>query len=399
MAGKSKINIFNVMDEEELKEEIKKSKGNGRYYERLIAMKLFSKGNKLSDIADTLEVSFPTVHSWAKNCEKYGLDGLKPNFGGGRPSILTDGLKNELEQRILDGNNLSMTDVQKILAEDMDIHFSLTYVCQIVRNLGFNYGKPRPTFKEAPENNEEIFKKNIEKANITENDIVFFVDETSHILKIQTGKQLYKQGHKNVKEITKEELKINLFGALNITGESVIYPMGTLKKESFAEVLVKLRKDFSEDYETVNLLNDILNKLILSKKEIRRIISANSPSNDNFVARLLRSLKNNKNDDEATLSRKLGKHCKRESTENPKKQEEIKLDHILNLLNNDFLTENLKFERRIVLILDNVPTHRSDFTFQVANLLNIYLLFLPEYSSELNPIEGSWDYSKLRGLA
>ena len=163
MAGKSKINIFNVMDEEELKEEIKKSKSNGRYHERLIAMKLFSKGNKLSDIADTLEVSFPTVHSWAKNCEKYGLDGLKPNFGGGRPSILTDELKNELEQRILDGNNLSMTDVQKILAEDMDIHFSLTYVCQIVRNLGFRYGKPRPTFKEAPENNEEIFKKTLRK--------------------------------------------------------------------------------------------------------------------------------------------------------------------------------------------------------------------------------------------
>ena len=163
MAGKSKINIFNVMDEMELKEEIKKSKSNGRYHERLIAMKLFSKGNKLSDIADTLEVSFPTVHSWAKNCEKYGLEGLKPNFGGGRPSILTDELKNELEQRILDGNNLSMTDVQKILSEDMDIHFSLTYVCQIVRNLGFNYGKPRPTFKEAPENNEEIFKKTLRK--------------------------------------------------------------------------------------------------------------------------------------------------------------------------------------------------------------------------------------------
>ena len=163
MVGKSKIDIFNVMDEDELKEEIKKSKSNGRYYERLIAMKLFSKGNKLSDIADTLEVSFTTVHSWAKNCEKYGLEGLKPNFGGGRPSILTDEIKNELEQRILDGENLSMTDVQNILAEDMDIHFSLTYVCQIVRDLGFNYGKPRPTFKEAPENKEEIFKKTLRK--------------------------------------------------------------------------------------------------------------------------------------------------------------------------------------------------------------------------------------------
>ena len=162
MVGKSKINIFNVMDEDELKEEIKRSKSNGRYHERLIAMKLFSKGNKLSDIADTLEVSFPTVHSWAKNCEKYGLDGLKPNFGGGRPSILTDEIKNELEQRILDEKNLSMTDVQKILA-DMGIHFSLTYVCHIVRDLGFNYGKPRPTFKEAPENKEEIFKKTLRK--------------------------------------------------------------------------------------------------------------------------------------------------------------------------------------------------------------------------------------------
>ena len=163
MAGKSKINIFNVMDEEELKEEIKKSKGNGRYYERLIAMKLFYKGNKLSDIADTLEVTFQTVHSWAKNCEKYGLDGLKPNFGGGRPSILTDEIKNELEQRILEDDNLNMTDVQNILANEMDIHFSLTYVCQIVRDLGFNYGKPRPIFNEAPENKEEIFKKTLQK--------------------------------------------------------------------------------------------------------------------------------------------------------------------------------------------------------------------------------------------
>ena len=60
-----------------LKDEIKKSKTNERYYEHLIATKFFSKGNKLSNIGDTLEVSFPTAHSWAKNCEKYGLDGLK----------------------------------------------------------------------------------------------------------------------------------------------------------------------------------------------------------------------------------------------------------------------------------------------------------------------------------
>ena len=105
-------------------------------------------------------ITFPTVHNWAKNCEKNGLNGLKPNFGGGRPSILTDEIKEELEQRILDEDNLTMTDVQKILADEMDIHFCLAYVCQIVRDLGFNYGKPRFTFREAPKSKEEIFKKN-----------------------------------------------------------------------------------------------------------------------------------------------------------------------------------------------------------------------------------------------
>ncbi len=42
----------------------------------------------------------------------------------------------------------------------------------------------------------------------------------------------------------------------------------------------------------------------------------------------------------------------------------------------DDIYTKLKFERRIVLILDNVPTHRSDFTFQVANLLNNIIEFI-----------------------
>lgn len=190
-------------------------------------------------------------------------------------------------------------------------------------------------------------------------------------------------------------MKTNFFGALNINGKSIIYPIKHLTKESFSEVLVNLRKEFSKDVETIELLNHILDNLYLSKKEIRDIISANALSNENFVDRLLRLLKNNIKDDEATLSRKLGKHCKRESTENPEKQKEIRLSHILNLLNNEYLITKLKMEKRIVLILDNVPTHKSDFIFEIAKMLNIYLLFLPEYSPDLNPIEGAWDYSKL----
>lgn len=67
------------------------------------------------------------------------------------------------------------------------------------------------------------------------------------------------------------------------------------------------------------MLNDILDKLNLSKREIMGFISANSSTNENFVDRLLSSLKRNKRW-RSNISRKLGKHCKRESTENPKKK-------------------------------------------------------------------------------
>lgn len=105
-------------------------------------------------------------------------------------------------------------------------------------------------------------------------------------------------------------------------------------------------------------------------------------------------MKSNKKDDVASLARKLGKHCKRESTENPEKIKETKKNIIIDLLKHDDLIENLKNERRIVMMLDNVGAHTSDYVLKIAEMLNIQLFNQPEYSPDLNPTEETWDYSK-----
>ena len=56
-----------------------------------------------------------------------------------------------------------MTEAQHILKEEIGHDFSLPYVCKLVRDLGFNYGSPRPEYKEEPENAEEILKKTSKK--------------------------------------------------------------------------------------------------------------------------------------------------------------------------------------------------------------------------------------------
>ena len=143
MSGKSKINIFKNMDEEELDMAIKEYNGDYRYYQRLIAMKLVSSGYSFSKVGRTLLVSYLSVHRWAKSCEESGLIGLMPNFGGGRPLKLSKSIENKLSKRIESEDNISMVDVQKILINEYNIEFTLPHVCSIVRRLGFDYVEPK----------------------------------------------------------------------------------------------------------------------------------------------------------------------------------------------------------------------------------------------------------------
>ena len=86
---------------------------------------------------------------------------MKPKFNGGRKSKFSNEDRIKFKERLLKDNNLTMTDAQNILRDEFELDFSLPYVCKIVRNLGFNYGSPRPKFKEEPENAEEILKKTL----------------------------------------------------------------------------------------------------------------------------------------------------------------------------------------------------------------------------------------------
>ena len=63
------------------------------------------------------------------------------------------------QKRLRESKNLTMTGAKKILEDDFGIKFSLGYVGEIVRSLGFNYGSPRPKYREADENPEEVLKK------------------------------------------------------------------------------------------------------------------------------------------------------------------------------------------------------------------------------------------------
>ena len=159
MSGKSKINIFNKMTKTDLDEEISNYVSYYRYYQRLIAVKIVSEGNTIADAANILGKSYQTVHRWMKTCEKEGLEGLKPSFGGGRPSKLTYEQLIELDKIIEETPNMSMKDVHILVNEKFNINYSLKQIGKITEKLGYNYSKAYPIFSKTPEDAEEQLKK------------------------------------------------------------------------------------------------------------------------------------------------------------------------------------------------------------------------------------------------
>ena len=148
MARKSEINIFKVMSEEELGEMIKINAIGSKFYQRLIAMRLFSRGLSLSEIARILEVSYPSVYRWAKSCEMMGIEGLKPSFNGGKSSDFSNSERKRFVAILKRKKSVTIKDAQKILKDQFQHDFSLVYVSELVRSLGFEYACNLQSFGE-----------------------------------------------------------------------------------------------------------------------------------------------------------------------------------------------------------------------------------------------------------
>ena len=115
--------------------------------------------------------------------------------------------------------------------------------------------------------------------------------------------------------------------------------------------------------------------------------------NPEFLKKLLRSIKNNKNDKSMVLARKLNKHCKSESTENINKRKEIQKEHVYQLIEQLNLEQQLKHDR-LVIFLDSAPAHTSTFVKNIAKKLNILFVDMPKYAPWLNPVEKVWNILK-----
>jgi len=163
MINKHNVEIADFLNIHEIDELISGYKTQLRLYQRLVFMKLIMQGSTIQEAAESVGVKKRTGYNWLNRYNDGGLDGLIPNFGGGKPAYLTDEQFDELYNILKDEfSNYTIEDVRKLIYEKFGVEYTYKQAWVITRRkFKLNYGKPAPESPDRPENRKEILKKKL----------------------------------------------------------------------------------------------------------------------------------------------------------------------------------------------------------------------------------------------
>jgi transposase len=246
--------------------------------------------------------------------------------------------------------------------------------------------------------------------------ILIFFDQTGFQNKCNSGKQWFKpENAKNTIIRNPDWMKINAFGSYSPNGESILQFRHTSKTLDMLTFLSETRKVNTDDENTYHELELLINEHYYSQNKIvneqegfkyykKDIINHLLKNKINYLRKKIIPYGNvhlineyyevicnyiveNISKNEISDSRIL----KKVYDKNNRIQGEIALAKNLEkeLSKKDWV-DKFKKEKEIILILDNATIHQASLTKKLAKSLNINLIYLPKYASDLNSIERLW---------
>lgn len=125
--------------------------GNTPLVKRILAILSFCEGLSKEDIASLLRVSVEAVRLWLQDFLLKGVRALDAKKPPGRPPKLTKSQKRQLAQ-IIDkgpskagfiGNCWRSPMIQELIYDRFEVSYSVFYISQLLKNMGFSYQKAR----------------------------------------------------------------------------------------------------------------------------------------------------------------------------------------------------------------------------------------------------------------
>lgn len=151
------------LDEEALDERINGA-DEPAIVQRLCFVKNLYEGDTIGEAARRVGVSQPTGGRWADRWNEDALDGLAPDWGGGRPPKLDEDERAKLRDLLEADEPWTTQEIRHLVQEEFGVTYHPNYIHEVLRSFDMHYAKPRPRRPERPDNAEDVLEDRIDEA-------------------------------------------------------------------------------------------------------------------------------------------------------------------------------------------------------------------------------------------
>jgi len=214
-----------------------------RLVRRLCLIKNLYAGDSITEAATRVGVTQPTASRWTERWNNHGVDGLRPDSGGGRPPKLTPKEQDQLCEVLEANQPLTTAHVQRLIEEGFNVSYSQRHVSRLLKKLGMKYAIPRPESPDRPDNADELLEERLEAALeqldddvVTDGGVVVgFLDE-AWPRPTDNSRRLWAFEKPTLnKETPTPSFDDVVFGFYALNGDSVVACKDDLSKESVSD--------------------------------------------------------------------------------------------------------------------------------------------------------------------
>ncbi|CAD7771691.1 Homeodomain-like domain protein [Candidatus Methanoperedenaceae archaeon GB50] len=135
MGRKRVYEVAKRIPAEELDKRIKRLEKDARVLKRLYFIRYLCRGMSVEEAAELVGVTKATGYVWLKRWNSRGYEGLILEFGGGRPSKLTEEQKEKLKE-MLKEKEWTTKEVQEVIEAEFGVSYSSWQVRRILKSFG-----------------------------------------------------------------------------------------------------------------------------------------------------------------------------------------------------------------------------------------------------------------------
>jgi len=139
MTKPEKVVVIKHMKKNELSNKIKNLERSVLILQRLIFIKNRYNGMSVEEAARSVNVSKNTGYLWQRSWNENGYEGIIPNFGGGRPSKLTEEQKIILRDMLKLRDDWNTKEVKQFILKNFHVNYSLKQIRIILNELNIDY--------------------------------------------------------------------------------------------------------------------------------------------------------------------------------------------------------------------------------------------------------------------